>query len=386
MIASYVDSAIQHHYNRCSSPECQKYASKPELMSLPVRSGSDASDDEWIRCVDDVTLEESFTSDCGRKRTEAELTTAVLIAQHSKSAHTAIMPDKHMQNIHSGTNGVTVYAEEIAEDGTEKVENPVDFSAVFEPTTTNFRTGEMKEKEEQHPCLEKTVCTRNDGFVSRRAYSLEDLDNVPGIVTHSPKKLQIFKSKIINVPGDRHFVEISNLPDSKHNAVFYETDCKQVTEGCELKECYETWLDKGSAHSGQFEPVHSSRLPGYYGFAFDARDLNSPAKTQLESVGSNTALSVIGKYKFETEQIKEPPCSTVALWDDCCEYAQRISEVARIWLRNPTDSSEVQEIMASQVLTTCLNDEDREKPAGIPDSERSSVSGMHYSYSRILIV
>ncbi|VDO59534.1 unnamed protein product, partial [Onchocerca flexuosa] len=63
MITSYVDCVIQNHYNRCSSPDCRKYASKPEIMKQSMNSISDTSDDEWIRCADDATLDESFVSD-----------------------------------------------------------------------------------------------------------------------------------------------------------------------------------------------------------------------------------------------------------------------------------------------------------------------------------
>lgn len=49
-----------HSSFRCSSPGCQKYANKQDKPLFVANSSSEMSDDEWIRCSEDVGLGDSY--------------------------------------------------------------------------------------------------------------------------------------------------------------------------------------------------------------------------------------------------------------------------------------------------------------------------------------
>uniref|UniRef100_A0A1I8EST2 SH3 domain-containing protein n=1 Tax=Wuchereria bancrofti TaxID=6293 RepID=A0A1I8EST2_WUCBA len=46
--------------------------------------------------------------------------------------------------------------------------------------------------------------------------------------------------------------------------------------------------------------------------------------------------------------------TTVTLWDDCCEYAQQINEIARIWIEKSSDTSNISEIINTQQTSTTI--------------------------------
>lgn len=51
-------------------------------------------------------------------------------------------------------------------------------------------------------------------------------------------------------------------------------------------------------------------------------------------------------------QIFDRSNSTVTLWDNCCEYAQQINEIARVWFQKSADTSNVDEIITDQTALT----------------------------------
>ncbi|EFO17072.2 hypothetical protein LOAG_11433, partial [Loa loa] len=102
MITSYVDCVIQNHYNRCSSPDCHKYASKPEdgmkQTMMNNNSGSDTSDDEWIRCVDDVQLEDTHGNDCLHNEIYPQVTVPIF-SQHNDNNNSYIINQQNFNDM-----------------------------------------------------------------------------------------------------------------------------------------------------------------------------------------------------------------------------------------------------------------------------------------------
>lgn len=49
-------------------------------------------------------------------------------------------------------------------------------------------------------------------------------------------------------------------------------------------------------------------------------------------------------------QTSEP---TAALWDECCEYAQQISEIASVWLRKSAGDLTADQIHGTELEELC---------------------------------
>ncbi|VDN92866.1 unnamed protein product [Brugia pahangi] len=331
MITSYVDCVIQNHYNRCSSPDCRKYASKPDTLKkqmMTMNSESDTSDDEWIRCVDDVPLDETRSTD-----------------NHSRN------------EIYAQVTKLTANEEMI------KVTNQMDY--------LNDDESLSYQSKYQHTTL-------NDPM-QRRSYSLNILDQLPETLIDLEKERYLFITKMITTTDKEHYyADIRDLSDFNQHAIYYTNMSDKHDLEYESDESIKSDSDNNDneidviddfnddndndhdnldnddddTFTDQILPVQRSKLPNFYEFTFDIKKTIHNDSTKLLSNIDKNVYPVIETYKPEIdEQIMN---STVTLWDNSCEYAQQINEIARVWIQKTSETSNISEIINTQQTSTTI--------------------------------
>uniref|UniRef100_A0A915PUE1 Uncharacterized protein n=1 Tax=Setaria digitata TaxID=48799 RepID=A0A915PUE1_9BILA len=358
MITSYVDCVIQNHYNRCSSPGCRKYASKPEIMKQSMNSGSDTSDDEWIRCVDEITaLEESFGNDHIRREVYDQVTASLLSQRNDSNLYATY---QHISDLYTDSSREIDKTKMECEEEDVIVKRPIKLLIELEKLTDD----EMITIEDDHcndECLsyrEKNQYSSTTDQHTKRSYSLNNLQQLSETLVDSGKELFLFKTKISDMEVEQHFVEIRNLSKFDQHDTYYSNiyHSKLNTEygSDESDENYDNDNDNDNgsdAFVDRILPVKTNKLPNFYEFTFDVKKSNSNEIKKLPSLhpfGDNNNKSDLG------EQILDASYSTVTLWDDCCEYAQQINEIARIWLQKPINDSNTEELISDQAAAAAL--------------------------------
>ncbi|EJD74018.1 hypothetical protein LOAG_18610 [Loa loa] len=101
--------------------------------------------------------------------------------------------------------------------------------------------------------------------------------------------------------------------------------------------------------------IKRSKLPNFYEFTFDVKNTIRKNTTKLSNIDRNPALyPFLEEYKPVdiNNEIMDESHSTITLWDDCCEYAQQISEIARVWFQKSSDTTNIDEITTDQTTFT----------------------------------
>uniref|UniRef100_A0A0R3RMI2 CBM21 domain-containing protein n=1 Tax=Elaeophora elaphi TaxID=1147741 RepID=A0A0R3RMI2_9BILA len=396
MITSSVDCVIQNHYNRCSSPGCRKYALKPEVMKQSLlNSGSDTSDDEWIRCADDVALEDVHGNDRLRREIYTQVTVPLFPTSRNDSSNNSYITDQSIN-----TNQEHISDSHI--DDNKQIKNDINEEIMKHkcPTTLlnvlkkliddeNIKKGNDEvdnrnhdeflsyQEKDQYPVLV-------DVALPRRSYSLNTLDQIPETLIDFEKERFLFITKMIaNTDDEHHFADIRDLSAFKQDAIYYRSMIDKndieyesggsVNNGNDNNDDDEDG-DDGDDDDGdddegddndnndddddddilvdQMLSVKRNELPNFYEFTFDVKNSNrNDSAMKLSSSMDRSAIlcPFIEKHKPDNNnQITEGSQSTVTLWDNCCEYAQQINEIARIWLQKSSETSNIDEIITDQ--------------------------------------
>ncbi|VDM92464.1 unnamed protein product [Litomosoides sigmodontis] len=361
MITSFVDCAIQNHYNRCSSPGCRKYASKPkEAMKRgnDMNSGSDTSDDEWIRCADDMTLSDAHENN---DEIYAQVILSPFPTSNDSDSDKLLITIDHQ---HSGNLHMDNGSKEIADGNKDKMMKCKSTKAsstalktpIGDADVIRMRNGVVKRGDDK--CLsyqERTQYSILLDALPRRPYSLNSLEQMSC-------DFDFFNAKRLanNTDSEQHHADSRDLSNFNLDKMCYpntegKSDVKYES-GKSVENDDNVDDDDDDDDDGIFVeeilPVEGNKLPNFYEFTFGVKN----------SIGNNTTkLSPCvaageGLYSFADERCKtgddsetaDEPHSTVALWDNCCEYAQQINEIARIWFRKAPEPSNINGVITDQ--------------------------------------
>ncbi|VDK86365.1 unnamed protein product [Onchocerca ochengi] len=382
MITSYVDCVIQNHYNRCSSPDCRKYASKPEIMKQSMNSVSDTSDDEWIRCADDAALDESFVSD----RIENDICSHITVPIFSTpnvDNHSSINIDQHFNDFQCMDATEQIDNDNKNEGKMKKCERPTTFLTTLKKIvdkedlvkiTTNAKDNQ---KNDQFLSYQEKKQNANliDSISSapppRRSYSLNILDQIPVKLINFEKESNFFKTKVFanNIDEKQYCDEIRNLSNFHKHTTYYpnmyhkndieygsdESDENDNDDNDDDNDNDNNDNDHNDMFVDQTFPANRNKLPNFYEFTFDVKKSIRNDTTKLSTnIDSDTALyPFLEKFKSDTDnQVMAESQPTVTLWDNSCEYAQQINEIARVWLQKSSDPSNVDQIITDQTAVT----------------------------------
>lgn len=259
------------------------------MMTVSVHSESETSEDEWIRCADEVTVEESFMCDSSRRGLRAEVTASLFFPRHDSNSYATYAPDRHLEDLYTDAIKAVDDTKAAVVNTATGIEQPTAFSTLLGATTAKECTKEAPKNEEPLSCQEKAQCIRSSTTGPRQAHSLEDFGQVPETVINSEKGPLLFKTKITDAFRERHFVKISNVPE---NSAF--ANCEQ-TVGHKIEESDED--EEDTTRTDQIVPLKLSRLPPFYEFAFDIKNLNVSG-TVFPAIEANTPLRpLVSKYQ-----------------------------------------------------------------------------------------
>ncbi|VDM96000.1 unnamed protein product, partial [Thelazia callipaeda] len=270
MIQSYVDSAIQNHYNRCSSPDCHKYASKPEVVGQSMLSESDISDDEWIPCTNEGKLEENLVKNSTENDANTKVPATLYFPNNnSNNIYTTYPSDQNLQDLSaekissSDDDDIQVSYENIA----KKSPDETVFSRLSTKNITDYgiTSSENTTKSQKEEPLSYRPISSSPNIldsIPRRAYSLESFDHIPETIPRIENQLQNFTVKATEIDDERHFVEIYNLPRN------HSTTTHPINNESGIYESHENIYMKN------FDSNEKKKLLDFYGFTFDVKKSN----------------------------------------------------------------------------------------------------------------
>ncbi|KAL3995529.1 Phosphotyrosine interaction domain (PTB/PID) family protein [Acanthocheilonema viteae] len=377
MITSYVDCVIQNHYNRCSSPGCRKYASKPEAMKQSIlNSGSDTSDDEWIRCADDVALD-VHGNDGLHNEIYAQVTVPLFSTSHNNHSNKSLITNnqQHISNLHM--DGNKQMKNDIREE-TMKCKRPTTFLNAFKKVTDDENMVKIRNETDKRnndkflSYQEKNQYSILINLLPRRSYSLNMLDQIPEKLIDFEKERYFFITKMIaNTDDEHHYADIRDLTNFKEHTIYYpnmndKNDIEyESNEDFERNENVDNSADDSDIgdsddiFADKNLPVKRNKLSNFYEFTFDIKSSvrNDMRKLSPSIDGSITSYPVLenkpGNDNDNDNQIIDESHSAITLWDNCCEYAQQINEIAQIWLQKTSETSNVDEkIITDQTAFT----------------------------------
>ncbi|EJW72817.1 hypothetical protein WUBG_16277 [Wuchereria bancrofti] len=211
--------------------------------------------------------------------------------------------------------------------------------------------------------------------MQRRSYSLNILDQLSETMIDLEKERYLFITKMIaTTDKGPYYADIRDLSNFNQHAIYYtkmsDKNDMEYESDESIKNDSENDIiddfnddndnvddddDDDDVFMNQILPVEGNKLPNFYEFTFDVKKtIHNDTTKLLSNIDKNATLySILEKYKPEIDnQIMNG--TTVTLWDDCCEYAQQINEIARIWIEKSSDTSNISEIINTQQTSTTI--------------------------------
>lgn len=288
--------------SRCSSPGCRKYASKPEAMKQSVlNSESDTSDDEWIRCTDDVALDEIHGSDRIRDGIYPQVTVPLFSSlNHTDSNNSSITNQLHTDESKHDKND--------NEEKMMKCKRPTTFLNVLKKVTDDedmIKVGNEIDNWNDEKFLSYQERNRYSILVDllpRRSYSLNILDQIPEtLIDFKKEKYFLFTKMIANIDNKNHQADIQDLSNFTHYAIMNDRNDLRYQSGENIEEDEydnDNDSDDDSILLDQIFPIKRNQLPNFYEFTFD---IKNPIRNEITKLSSNideTLYPFIEQYKL----------------------------------------------------------------------------------------
>lgn len=271
-----------------------------------MNSGSDTSDDEWIRCADDVPLEDTHGN---RLHNEVySQVTVPLFSSPNDTNNSYITDQQHFNDLYMDEN------KQIKDDMKEKLmkyKRPTTFLSVLKKVTDDddmminvVNRIDDRNKDEFLSYQEKNQYSVLVDPLPRRSYSLDILDQIPETLVDLEKERYFFITKMIaNTNDEHHYADIRNLSDFNYSNINGKSDIEYRSS-----ESIENNVDDNDNGDDDPDddifvdrilPVKRSKLPSFYEFTFDVKNSIRNDTTKLPScIDENATLyPFLEKYK-----------------------------------------------------------------------------------------
>lgn len=279
-------------------------------------SGSDTSDDEWIRCADDMTLGDAHGSN---DEIYAQVILPSFSSSNDKGTDKLFIPtDQQHINDMQMNNG----SKEIVDGDKEemmKCENTKAFSTALKTIIDDadmirMRNGVVNRNNDKYLSYqERNQYSIFIDVLPRRSHSLNSLHQISDGLIDFEKEKYFFNTKMIanNTDGEHHYADFHDLSNFKQhkicypniddkNDVKYESGKSVGNDDDDNDNANDDNNDNDDIFAEVILPVKGNELSNFYGFTFDVKNSFRSNTTKLSpSIVESETL-----YPFADERCK----------------------------------------------------------------------------------